>query len=48
MPGKKMSNMGKDSQHYHEEARKGELGWQGAELVGITKLDGKHSACSFA
>ena len=33
MPGKKMSNMGKDSQHYHKEARKGELGWQGVGLV---------------
>lgn len=48
MPGKKMSNMGKDSQHYHKEARKGELGWQGVGLVDITKLHEKYSACSFA
>lgn len=48
MPGKKMSNMGKDSQHYHKEVHKGELGWQGVGLPDSTKLCEKHSACSFA
>lgn len=43
-----MSNMGKDSQHYHKKARKGELGCQGVGLVDITKLHEKHSTRSFA
>lgn len=43
MPGKKMSNTGKDSPHYHKEAHKGELGWQGLGLADTIKLHEKHS-----
>lgn len=43
MPGKKMSNMGKGSQHYPKEAHEGKQGWQRVGQVGTTKLQEKHT-----
>lgn len=48
MPGKKMSNTGKDSPHYHKEVRKGKQGWQGVGLADTTKLHEKHSFAVFS
>lgn len=47
MPGKKMSNMGKESQHYQRHIRGN---WAGREwgLVGTIKLQKKHNPCTFA